>query len=244
MSASLQNVEDAKATSGIAPSLTKIATSELTQLAEQITCEHALAREAARSALEHARVAGELLLQAKEQVAHGEWLPWLGTNFEFSERTAQGYMRLSRQWPELEAKAQRVADLSVREALHLLAEPSVEDGRDEVVTLLQGGGAAIREAGARMVAEELQSRMVAEQERARAGALVMEATTILRNVLNSMETEGVSDASAAGLAEIRKKAEEAETCAREITSADATEAAALAVAIARWTANERVTAPR
>ena len=39
-----------------------------------------------------------------------------------SERTAQAYMRVARDWPTLEAKAQRVADLPLRDALALLAE--------------------------------------------------------------------------------------------------------------------------
>lgn len=98
-------------------------TTKLPELAEQITREHSLACDAARSALAHARSAGALLLEAKEQIEHGGWLSWLKSNFQFSERTAQGYMRLSREWATLESKAQRVADLSIREALALLAPP-------------------------------------------------------------------------------------------------------------------------
>jgi len=39
-----------------------------------------------------------------------------------AERTAQTYMRIATCWPEL-AKAQRVADLPLRDAVRLLAEP-------------------------------------------------------------------------------------------------------------------------
>jgi hypothetical protein len=35
---------------------------------------------------------GELLIEAKAQIKHGEWLPWLAHNFDLSERTARKYM--------------------------------------------------------------------------------------------------------------------------------------------------------
>jgi hypothetical protein len=35
--------------------------------------------------------AGELLLEAKEQLAHGEWLPWLKQHCGFSLSTAERY---------------------------------------------------------------------------------------------------------------------------------------------------------
>jgi hypothetical protein len=37
-----------------------------------------------------------LLLEAKEQLEHGEWLPWLETYFGKSVRTAQNYMDAAR----------------------------------------------------------------------------------------------------------------------------------------------------
>jgi hypothetical protein len=46
--------------------------------------------------LEHYRRAGEMLIEAKDQVAHGSWSRWLTTNFELGKRTAQNYMRLAR----------------------------------------------------------------------------------------------------------------------------------------------------
>jgi hypothetical protein len=46
---------------------------------------------------EHYRRAGEMLIEAKDQVGHGGWGRWLKKNFELSMRTAQRYM----QWAEL-----------------------------------------------------------------------------------------------------------------------------------------------
>src|SRR5262245_57417191 len=46
--------------------------------------------------LEHYRRAGEMLIEAKDQVAHGSWARWLTKNFELSQTTAKRYMRLAR----------------------------------------------------------------------------------------------------------------------------------------------------
>jgi hypothetical protein len=106
-------------------------------LARRINKAHAAATQAAHRALEHARRAGELLIQAKAHVPHGEWLPWLETNCpDVAERTAQAYMRVARRWPELEAKAQRVADLPMRQALALLADRDDDDRDSERSSLL------------------------------------------------------------------------------------------------------------
>ncbi len=100
---------------------------DLATLAERINASHRASQSAARSVVEHAVKAGELLNEAKAAVPHGQWAVWLGKNCEFSERTAQLYMRLARELPNLdEAKAQRVADLPLRDVVRLLADPSVE----------------------------------------------------------------------------------------------------------------------
>jgi hypothetical protein len=88
--------------------------------AAQINAEHRKAEAAAQSAIEHARIAGNLLNEHKARCAHGEFTRWLAENIEFSERTAQGYMAIAREWGKLESKTQRVADFSVRGALRKL----------------------------------------------------------------------------------------------------------------------------
>ena len=93
----------------------------MSTLATRINSHHAAAVLYARAALEHARAAGALLLEAKDSCKHGEWLPWLTVNFKGSEKTAQNYMRIARRWAYIvaAAKPQHVADLTVREALQL-----------------------------------------------------------------------------------------------------------------------------
>lgn len=65
---------------------------------------------------------GQRLIEAKETLPHGEWLPWLTERVEFSERTAQYYMQLAREW----TNPQSIADLGATKAFKLLALPAEE----------------------------------------------------------------------------------------------------------------------
>lgn len=78
-----------------------------------------------RDAVGHAIRAGELLIEAKSHVAHGQWLPWLKANFPGSARSAQGYMQLA----DHAEDARRFAHLGVGGALKELAAPNEEDAR-------------------------------------------------------------------------------------------------------------------
>lgn len=40
---------------------------------------------------------GQRLIEAKEQLPHGEWLPWLENEVQFSERSAQQFMRIAKE---------------------------------------------------------------------------------------------------------------------------------------------------
>lgn len=65
---------------------------------------------------------GRRLNEAKEQLEHGEWLPWLQEKVDFSERSAQNFMRLAREYE----KSAEIADLGASKALALLALPVSE----------------------------------------------------------------------------------------------------------------------
>jgi hypothetical protein len=108
-----------------------IKVSDLGELAHAINREHDLASQTFKTALHHAIKAGELLRKARANVGHGAWLPWLQENCHVSERTAQAYMRLAREFPKLDsAKAQRVADLPLRTALKEIAQERREEEWD------------------------------------------------------------------------------------------------------------------
>lgn len=101
-------------------------------LIDEINRQHKTVEDAAARTLEHAIECGRLLATAKDRVGHGEWLRWLGDNFDGSERTARDYMRLHEHADRLGgANRQRAADLSIRAALRELAPPREKPGSDD-----------------------------------------------------------------------------------------------------------------
>jgi hypothetical protein len=108
----------------------------LADLAARIRSAHEAARLSARQTIQHALAAGELLLEAKALVGHGLWGDWLHQHCDVSERTAQAYMRLSRNRLAVESNPQPAADLTIKAALEGLAKPrpSVEIETDPAVT--------------------------------------------------------------------------------------------------------------
>jgi Protein of unknown function (DUF3102) len=85
----------------------------LETLAARIQQEHEATVAAIKSGVKHAIAAGKLLLEAKAQLKHGRWLPWLKDHCKVPARTAQLYMWLA----EHDPNAQRVADLPLRRAV-------------------------------------------------------------------------------------------------------------------------------
>lgn len=68
---------------------------------------------------------GRCLIEAKEMLSHGEWLPWLNEKVSYSDRTARRFMQMYRQLSNRPA----LANLGASKALALLALP--EKDRDE-----------------------------------------------------------------------------------------------------------------
>jgi Protein of unknown function (DUF3102) len=93
---------------------------ELASIATLIRREHEAVGTSMRQAVDHAIAAGELLIEPKKQVKHGEWQTWLMANCDIAERTVQAYMKLARAPLE---KRNAVADLPLRDALASLAKP-------------------------------------------------------------------------------------------------------------------------
>ena len=88
----------------------------LAGLAAQIKIEH----EAFKRGIEHAFKAGQLLIEAKEQLGedgHGKWIPWAKDHCGMSLRTGQAYLRLARHGHEIRTKCADVAYLTVSGAL-------------------------------------------------------------------------------------------------------------------------------
>jgi len=66
-----------------------------TSIVAEINQLHELASSTARQAVGYARRAGELLLQAKKDLPHGEFGKWIAANLNISDRTVQRYMAVA-----------------------------------------------------------------------------------------------------------------------------------------------------
>jgi Protein of unknown function (DUF3102) len=119
--------------------MTSIAISEtvdLETLADEIRQAHRQVRSALSESLAHAIAAGQLLIEAKKATKYGNWLGWLEEKCELAERTAQMYMRIARQAPQLlRQDPQRFADLTVRSAGALLAKRKSKVDQDRQLSI-------------------------------------------------------------------------------------------------------------
>lgn len=113
---------------------------------------------------------GRCLIEAKELLPHGEWLPWLNEQAELPERTAQKFMRLAREW----SNPNTLADLGASKALMLLALPPEEREQFETEhNVIDMSARQLRQAlkgrdEAQKVAEQAKAdAAVAEQARAK-----------------------------------------------------------------------------
>ncbi len=66
--------------------------------------------EAQRRGGEAVLTIGRCLIEAKDMLPHGEWLPWLAEKVGYSEKTAQNFMRLARAF----SNPQAIADLGAK----------------------------------------------------------------------------------------------------------------------------------
>lgn len=62
---------------------------------------------------------GQRLIEAKSRLPHGEWLPWLSEKVDFSETTAQRFMKVARGY----SNPALVTDLGLSKAMKLLELP-------------------------------------------------------------------------------------------------------------------------
>lgn len=91
-----------------------------------------LHRQAQRMILGYAIEIGRRLTEAKEMLPHGQWGEWLKTEVEFSQSTAQNFMRIFTEYGDRQtslfgdAKSQTLGNLPYTHALKLLAVPAEE----------------------------------------------------------------------------------------------------------------------
>jgi hypothetical protein len=113
------DVEQLERTGGIGSRASELVRTD-DELAREINTEHGQVERHKHSTIRHAIRCGELLLEMKQRVGHGNWLAWVDEHFQASERTARNYMEI--------AKSAAVADLdedtTMRSALRALTSRS------------------------------------------------------------------------------------------------------------------------
>jgi hypothetical protein len=95
-----------------------------------------LIRDAAKRTAEGIILIGQWLTEAKSRLKHGQWLPWLETEFGWSVSTATNFMRVYEN-----VKLATVANLQIDvSALYLIATPKTpEPVREEIIKRAQSG---------------------------------------------------------------------------------------------------------
>jgi hypothetical protein len=117
--------------------MTTVALRPLSDLAKQANRYFHLAETHGQNAVEYAIKCGDELGKIKDQLEHGQWLPWLEKHFDGSARTAQVYVQFAK------ANAQTSADLeSISAGLKAIAkaaepEPEPKTSSKDVRNLLQ-----------------------------------------------------------------------------------------------------------
>lgn len=152
---------------------------------------------------------GRCLIEAKDMLPHGEWKDWLADRVEFSERAAQRFMRLAREWSNPTA----LSDLGATKALTLLALPAEEreqfmEDHDVIDMTTRQLEQAIKERDeARKAAEAAKAEAsTAEQDRAKMADDMAMTKASLRAVLEEKQrTVQDVDRLQQELAELKKR---------------------------------------
>ena len=82
---------------------------------------------------------GKRLIEAKDQLSHGEWLDWLGDKVDISVRVADNFMKVAREWPN----SNTYSNLGYSKVLALLAVPAEE--REEFAEAVHAEELSVRE---------------------------------------------------------------------------------------------------
>ena len=161
-------------------------------------------------------VIGRGLIEAKDQLPHGEWLTWLTWRVEFSEATAQNYMKLVRKYSIPEA----LRDLGYTKALMLLALP--DETRDEYIeaTHIVGGE---EKTVAEMSTRELKAALKERDEALKAAAQAQADQRLAEKAREKMaEDMQLANERIAGLnAEVEARSADGEKWQREIARLEA-----------------------
>jgi hypothetical protein len=155
----------------------------LADLAARINAEHAAAEAVIASWLDHAITAGELLIEAKGMVPHGQWIDWVRDHCRrVSVRMVQIYMQLVRYKALLEsAKANSISHMSIDEAIRIVREAEKRRYIDQICERSRGVGRDVVQLSHGVLLQERDddryNQFVGREERSRTINLDHDATS-------------------------------------------------------------------
>lgn len=133
---------------------------------------------------------GQRLIEVKERLPHGEFLPWIRDEFGWSEKTAVDWMNVTKTFKSVPG-----TDLNMfqAKALYLLSAPSTpEPAREEALTLAESGERITHQKAQELVARHKAEVEVAKKELAQERASkqqAQQAITSLEDRISSLESE-------------------------------------------------------
>lgn len=155
---------------------------------------------------------GRRLVEAKALLPHGEWGDWLREQVDFSQRTANNFMRVFEEYGDQQitlfgavSNSQTFANLSVSKALSLLALP--EDERETFAETHDVEHMSTRQLNealiAKLDAERARDKAIAERDKA-----VRERVAAEKKAEELCDVEDLADAAKQEAATAKKRAED------------------------------------
>ena len=181
---------------------------------------------------------GRRLVEAKELLNHGEWLPWLKRETDFSERSAQNYMKVFNSYSAAqlglfgpETNAQTFADLPISKALALLSVPESE--REDFAAEVGAENLSVRELEEKVRERTDELRAAKEEAEAAARGAVAElkdAETALNEATEARDAAEIARREAEEtILRMKREIEEIEARPRDVAVERDEEAIAQAV---------------
>lgn len=116
---------------------------------------------------------GQRLIEVKEKLGHGNFLPWIRDEFGWSDETAHRFMNVAQNLPQIP----HGVEFQMR-ALYLLASPSTpESAREEALECAESG-----ERITHQVVQEIIAKHKAEAEAAKVRSPVFSGITFARQI--------------------------------------------------------------
>lgn len=121
--------------------------------AEKVQASAARIRETVKRTIEDIIAVGAELLSVKEELPHGQFIPWLRAEFGWTERTARNFMAVAEAFGP---KTEMISDLRIDPtAAYLLAAPSAPDeAREAAVERAESGERITAKVAKKILAEE------------------------------------------------------------------------------------------